>query len=511
MRPTMCTATLFVLAIAGAPVGSDLVACCADGEVEVIRLRVGREIVVELDRDSFDETGGIDATRLDDGGQVHLGWEQMHPEDAQRIRASFGFFSDEPEPVMLEAEKFIFGGGVEFIGVLEEQGPDGFTIRMQGKTKTFPWGGLRRREPVRVNALEIYDAETLYNEEFGRNPPQSAIDHYNLALYCEGIDAWDRVVQHLDEARALDAELKGDTLERKRARAEARIAAAEDAAELQAAERLAAYDGYDRALAKIDQFLAANPGSSLRAEFENSRRKILERREKWLFTKVNMQFFVQLDRFAHTLALSKELTVNDARKEMERNATSTVLERVAELLEVPVEDAERVWQSPERPRSSPRLASYGAGSFILGEQDVFEGMKRLDEQEEEESGGSSADDGGNDVQERIRRILEERERRKKEQERGGPQRRNAFRIADVPPNKDEWWSRVAKASEKKNFLLAYWAEHDEHVRRINVSPKSCVRCAGEGRLRSFTSDGQEVSQPCDRCKGLRIDRVVRYH
>ena len=89
---------------------------------QVIRLKVGTEVVGVIVPDGFIESKGVRIKRVDDDSLLDIGFDQMLPEDARRIRGQHGYLPDEPDPILVDAMKVTFLDGSELIGIIVEQG-----------------------------------------------------------------------------------------------------------------------------------------------------------------------------------------------------------------------------------------------------------------------------------------------------------------------------------------------------------------------------------------------------
>ncbi len=476
---------------------------------EIVRLLIGGEVVVHLQRETFDEARGIEGTRVDNGALIDLRWDQMHRQDAERIRRSFGYLpdGDQLDPVMVEATKVVMTNGVEFLGILEEQAGTAVVLRQKTKTWQLPLAQVRRREEVWVDALDVYEGEEVYLEELAQGEPSSPLEHYNLALFCERLQLWPRVGEHLARCRELDSDFKSDDVSRKLLRAERLEAAGEDAEELGRVKRLARRNQFPQSLAAIEAFLEARGDSPLAAEFAVARDRIVKQRGEWLTGKVVANLFAHMERFAWRVAGDAELSLSAARKRMTAEATDYAIQAVATQTESTPEEVRSIWEDDQRFRGAPRIASYGAGTFTLGEQDALRGLTGEELDAAVAQGSGNANDEENDLASRVRRIIEERKRQAESKE--VEKKDQGFRIQDVPPNRDEWWARTGKR-ERSHYLIAFWAEREPSVELVSVLTTPCVRCAGTGVLEGYVVEQGVVRSPCSRCKALRVDRKVRF-
>ncbi len=485
-----------------------------DGGPEVVRLKVGTEVVIEVLE--FDEAKGVKARRVDDGALLDLAFDQMAPEDARRLRASRGYLPDEPETVLVEAMQVRLVGGQEYTGIIVEQGTQTFKLRQRVQTWEFNRSNVRSITPVQVDALDVYDGEALYAQELAAKNPQSALDHYNLALFCESLQLWARTKEHLARVSELEPDFKADIIEGKSKRATLRLESSEDSGELAKAQRFAQRERYDAALTLIDAFLTKKPGSGLRAEFEKSRRVIAKQREKWLKQETIVHFFVHAERVARQIATEAGIGLKQARQRIELEGSNLAAEATAKQLGVDAKEVLAQWQDPERMTGSPHYANYGAGTFTLGSIEAIQKGLVAEDPTAKKADPNAGDDSasGADYLDRIKKILEAKRKEqeeaaknkgnKKKPEKRGPE------IADVPPTDDEWWTATS-TDERIQYLLAWWADHDAAVKVMKVEARACVQCVGTGVIRYFERGGEDKMIPCSRCKSLGIDRLLRFH
>ncbi len=486
---------------------------------EVIRLKVGVEVVGRIT--DFDEARGVSMLRAGDHSFLEITWDQMHPEDVRRIRADRGYLPDESEPIYVEATRVLLTTGVEMVGRIVESNEETFVLRDAKGARTLRHAQVREREKMQVNALLVFDGEELYAEQLYSGEPQTALDHYNLALLSESLFLWNRVKEHLDQALALDPSFKEEIIGAKLKRAELRLSVEAEAQVLSEANQLANARHFLEALKKIEGFIDQNPQSPLLAEFAKDQKKIEQMRGKWLKEQVAVNFFALIERFAGRLALDTQVAIQEARKQMDQEATRLVMESLGKKLDAMVEEIEKIWASPDRIFGSAHTFSYGAGSFTLGAEKALEGFEKEGDEKNKAGGEGAAGEkaagkekgGEESLKERLEKLIAERKKQQEQREKQGPKSKKAQQatIYDVPPTQEEWWTSFSTTNERKAYLMAFWAERDEHVKKIGVSPRTCVRCSGEGILTISTQEKGEVQQPCDRCKGLRVDRVVKVH
>lgn len=490
-----------------------------DDKPQVIRLKVGTEIVGTVTPDGFDEAKGVRVRRVDDDSLLDIGFDQMLPEDARRIRAERGFLPDDPDPILVDAMKIRFLDGTELVGIIVEQSAETIMIRRgAGPPTTLKRSGVRLIEPVKVDALEVYDAEELYGREAAARNPTTALDHYNLALFCESLQLWTRAKEQLAEVQKADPAFKAEIISSKQKQYERRLDASEDSELIAKAQRMVRRDDYNGALATLDDFLQKKPGSPLRGDAEKAKARITKARERWLAEQVVIHFFTYLDRAIRKIAQDPKATPKDGRKSVEADATKNAIEATAKWLHVTPPEVQRAWEDANRRTASPHFGAYGAGTWTIGLEAALKGLV-LDEPNKKAGDGTAKGGKDESLEDRIKKLVEERKRQAEEAEARrkqggkGPQKKErptGPQIYDVPPKEDEWWVTLT-IDEKTQYLTAWWSEHDPNVKIIRYDSLPCAMCTGVGMTKYINRDGQEAATPCLRCKGLGFDRIVRFH
>jgi tetratricopeptide (TPR) repeat protein len=511
-----------VLLLAGSAVTLPLRAA-APGEgddVEVIRLKVGSEVVGVVTPDGFDEAHGVRVRRIDDDSILDIGFDQMLPEDARRIRATHGYMPDDPDPILVDAMKIRFLDGSEMVGVILEQ--DSETIKFKhgaGAPTVLKRSGVRSVDPVKVDALEVYDPEELYGRELAARNPTTALDHYNVALYCESLQLWGRAKEHVARAIELDASFKADILAQKQKQYERRLEAGEDSELIAKSLRMARNDQYDAALAKLDEFLKAKPGSALRSDAEKARVRITKSREHWLGEQTIVHFFTNVDHAIRKVVAEPKASAKECRKQIEVETTKAAIEATAKFLKVAPVEVQHVWEDAKRQTASPHFGSYGSGTWTLGLEAAMKGITPEDPNKKADATSKPSKD--ETLEDRIKKLLEEKKKAQEEAQKkgnkkgGAPQQPNKKmasgpQVADVAPTEEEWWAGLT-LDEKTSYLTGWWAEHEPNAKVYRYDQLPCATCSGLGSLRYVNPDGQEMAKPCPRCKGLEFDRVVRFH
>jgi hypothetical protein len=420
---------------------------------------------------------------------------------------------------MVDAMKVTFLDGSELIGLIVEQGTETIKLRRGVNTQDLRRATVRAIEPVKVDALEVFDAEELYGRELAAKNPTTALDHYNVALYCESLQLWAHAKEELGHVSELDPQFKADLVAAKTKQYERRMEASEDQETIMRASRMVRRDDYNGALALLDDFLQKKPNSVLRADAEKARNRFEKARQQWLSEQVVANFFGFLERSIRKVATDPKSTPKDTRKYVEVEATKNALEATAKFLKAPVAEVQKIWENPKRQTASPHSGSYGSGTWTLGLEAALKGLVKEDPDKKAANASGAGKDAS--LEDRIKDLLEKKkeqeEAQKRAKEKGkqgsGKQPKQAPvgpQVYDVPPKEEEWWPTLS-GDEKTQYLTAWWAEHEPNLKIMRFDQLACGMCAGVGMIRYFNGDGQEAAKPCARCKGLGFDRIVRFH
>jgi hypothetical protein len=325
------------------------------------------------------------------------------------------------------------------------------------------------------------------------------------------------VKEQLAEVTQLDAQFKADIVQSKSKRAELRMELSEDSATLSKAQRLAQREQYDAALGVIDDFVTKKAGSPMKVEFDKTRKLIERQRGKWIRNQFVLNFFIFIERTARSIATDAK-SCKEARKEIELDGSKRAMEATAAQLKVKVEEIRTLWEDEKRQTASPHYASYGSGTWTLG--DIETVMKGLVKEDPDKVAANAAKDGkasgDESLEDKIAKLLEQKRKEAAEAEKNAKnpsKKKQAARgpeIADIPPTEDEWWTATG-ADERTKYLLAWWADHEPHVKIIKIQGDPCGACSGNGFIRYFDRGGDDKWSPCPRCKGAQIDRTIRFH
>lgn len=478
----------------------------SSGPRVVLHLGGGRVVTGVIEQ--FDEARGIVLRRDDNGGRLPLSWHHLRPEEVEAIKRMYGFVGDEPPPVRMEAAEIRTRTGT-IVGLIEGSRDGKLVVRRRDQVLEIPLEQVvGAPHTVTVDALEVELPERIYERRRAANPPSKAVDYYNFGLLAESLTLYEQAKEDFETCLELDPNFpKRKAIERRLERLAISAKEREQAEVLREIQALRARGRYLEAFAKAEEFERTWPDSSLLLEVQREKKRIDEARRASILRRIRTDFFTYLRRACEEKARDPEIGLGEAMTWAEEQAYLDVRAKLAALYGLPEEKVDELWEA-RPPSGSPIRASYGGGTFILGEKAKEGYDKKKAEQEgaspKEQEEGSE----GKSLEERIRERLKQKalERAKKKKK-----KRTVGVIADVPPGPEEWW-KSARTNERVGFLMALFAERSGKMEVIGLDKRACSLCGGKGFLEFFANnaggDQDEGGVACPRCKTLTFDRIV---
>jgi len=448
--------------------------------------------------------------RLDTGGLVRLPWSRLDAGQEQTLRLRFGYAEVETEEITVQAERIVTVDGHELIGLIVNRTEDALHVKTARSLVVLP--KVRVAGPatlVRVPAFDVYTREELYqrkrDELAGRlalGSTEGARAHFELAQYCERALDYAHAAEHYARAGELDPAHRPQEREIALARALRRAEAQEQIDYLAEVQSLRARGRFDRAFALCDAFPGLYPASPLLEDLAAARRAVERAQLRELTEQVVRSWHFWTSRLAAKAA--RELAWAETLAYVDEQLGEEVLARVVEDMQeidgdIAPERVVRLWE--EREGGRVRKATYGVGTWLLGEDRAF---AELRVEAEEEAPGEKAE-ARSELEERIRRYLE--------------QQRAVARARQRESERDPaaFW-QAWPYSSRLQWILAYYAEFGGDMRLRSVSAYDCRSCAGAGvREVSVSSVGRTREQgagtrlvPCGTCDRIGIVRRVSY-
>jgi hypothetical protein len=482
---------------------------------EWIRLRDGSFFFGEVK--AHDESG-IRVLRYDTGGIVELRWDHLAPQESERLRTVFGYLSRAGEEVRIVADRLRLTDGREEIGILvEREDPQFFVLRNKENTIRVPKDRVVLPfEKVEVNALEVYTKDQLYEERRATIDPSSPADQLELARFLVRILDYARALVHYREVQRLDPSFHPGEVAAQIASCENLAKRQEEIDALAEIDRARGRKRFTEALALLDDFVERFPQSPLLGDVADRRRRTQARLEEEVRRETARRWYDEAGDVAYEKGFDRSFTHEQAMRFAEEEMSKEILARVTQaiarsLLPEATEDSIRAAWEARGPFARSQRASYGQGTFVLGREKALAGL--VEEKEEAATDARSKEE--RELAERVRRYLEAIQ--------AGRQGGAAEEDENAPAN---WWESVT-AGTRRQWILAYYAEHGGDMEVVRVYGDTCRNCGGEGTIEVIAlvgvsneaagpgGQGSQGSQTrsrklCPDCHGLAVYRVVRF-
>lgn len=472
-------------------------------EVRAIQLRNGQMHWAQiLEHDDQ----GLLLRRIDNGGLVRISWNLIDPRQAELLRVDWGYVAVEGGEILIEVDRLILHNGSEVVGVIENREGSDFTVRHGGNIQIVPKRAVASLSGgVQVPALSIYSREQLYSREAAQIDTTDPAAHDELAQFCERILDFSSAVRHYITAQELGIEDADNRVGRALARAKQKAALQEQVDYLHETEMMQRRGLFDGALARLETFKTAYPNSPLQKEMARTKEHILEARERALVTLVKRRWNLWARRLSRKAAggSSFEGATSYAVEKLGQDIRTHVLKDAQELAtELELEQLEVFWVARARRRFDH--ASYGSGTWLLGEDRALAGLPSQTTKKPSQGGGEK-DAERAALEQKIKRFLENQKRA-----------RRARSSAEESDSYQSGWANLA-ASSRGQWLLAYYIEFGGDY---ELSPRphlrKCSTCGGRGVKESIGIGGRGDDsggvniQPCSECHGVGSVRRIDY-
>ena len=497
---------LFVSGAAARNAGS-----AQDAPTRMLRLASGDVLWGSIESHDPD---GIRFRRLTNGGIVTLSWSFLHPSEEAALRLDLGYTDLRDEEILLAVDRLLLDDGTEVVGVIERRSDDHVYVKRAESVIPVP----KRRivgasSGVQVSALEIYSKDELYQQrafeqqaELQAQGREGARAHWDLAQFAERLFDYPRALAHYRTALVRDPDYRSEAVRAAVARTEAKAEHQSQIDLLEEADLWRARRRYDRSLELLASFPANYPGSPLLEDCHRLRDRVLRQQERDvrdLVVKRVHHWTVDLARKVPQEVDSYEAAV----ALLEDGLQERILERVlvdAQRLSPDVSPADvlRFWT--ERPSDRSRQASYGLGTWLLGEERAV-AIPGDEDPEPAASRGSKAAARA-ELEQRLERYFKNQELARRSKTGQGPD------LEDP----EVFWKRW-RGVEKSQWALAYFVEFSGLFQLQAARLSNCRECGGTGTRHIFFTGGagegnvsQDVFVACPHCHTIGRVRRIRY-
>jgi len=428
--------------------------------------------------------------RLDNGGIVRLPWKQLDPDQAGQLLEEFGYVDHSGDELFVDAERLQLDDGTEVIGRIVSRTEDSIFVKTADRLVPIPKKRIQGAVTnVVVPALDVFTREELYRAEAEKLDPASAASQNELARYCERIFDFTKALEHYKLALELDPSFSGGSLKPTIARVQEKAANQVQLDFLYQVDSLRSRGQFDKSLAQLEQFTQKWPDSKLRTEAERKKKQVEKARVAAMKELVATQYYKWADRL--TTAKAREEGANlesllayleDKLKEDLLGAVTKDLQRAVGASVTP-EEVKKLWD--ERKRGRFRRASYGQGTWLLGEAAA---LKEYGEQKPkaQETPKTAAEAERAKLEEKIKRYLANQQIVAKKKAAAGAK--------EGEESEEEVFWRGWSSFSKAQWLLAQFVENGGEFRVIKEELSNCPDCGGTG-TREMINTGSARSNP----------------
>lgn len=471
---------------------------------EIIRLRDGRLLVGSIEAHDLD---GFLLQHARSGGRLRLAWNDLFPGEAERLRLFLGYRTESAVP-QTTAHRVLLRNGREVVGRIVRQDARGLEVRTLDSSVMVPAAMIAAPpEEVTVDAGSVLTPEQFFQERAPTVAPDDAYANFLFAQELEQLFALERAQERYLAARAL-ATAGGDQpllnrIDLSLRQLEETIANRAEAQALEAIRRAMFRERFEEAEALIAAYPESFPQPKLRRQFTELQQQFGSARSASISRYLARNWYDRVIAEVKRQALNREATMDQLIAWVEGELPQAVRSRlVGELAamndELQPGDLDAYWAKRSEHGAARHRASFGEGSWILGEERARAGLDA--EEEKEADDGKTAEQ--KEMEERVQRYLENLE----------SQRRAAEGAASGEATADDWWQQ-ASVTERFQFLLAYYAEYSGDFASTSFEFARCPTCAGTGVLETVEigpQGKQDRKMRCPTCHGVGIKRAINF-
>jgi hypothetical protein len=464
---------------------------------------------------------GIRFRLLETGGEVPLAWSFLDPTEADGLRLAYGYVESEAEELLVDADRLELANGSELVGRIVNRSDTHLWVKRAEGTMPIPKTQVRGAiTSVQAPALDVFTKEELYQEKAfelggrlaatGRTGAQA---HDELARYAERLFDFAHALQHYQRALELDPSYEAARLAQDVARATEKAALAQQVELLAEIDLWRARKRYDKAIEQLAAFRTRFPKSPLLTDLGKLQERVRRAQERDLREEIVGRWHFWAVRLAREAA--RKPTLEEVRDYLDEKLGEEVAQKVRADVQtiapgIEVDQVRRLWG--ERKGGKFRTATYGLGTWLLGESARAELDQTKEKKKEEAPAAGSTSEARKKLEERIKRYLDNQRLT-----------RDAAANRDASDDPQAFWAEW-NAAGRSQWILAYYAEKSGDFRDLVARFSNCRECGGTGaRDVLFTGsaasveDGEGQGQragetlvACPACHLIGIVRRVRY-
>lgn len=449
---------------------------------------------------------GLRFQLLETGGVAQIGWQFLDPQQDLELRTRFGYVDTTGEEELIAADKLVLMTGEEVIGKIVGRTESEILLKVRGTVLPVPTAQVRSSSSgMQVPALDVYTKDELYNIELAQSDPNDAASQWELARFCERIFDFARAQEHYLAVQKLDPGYQDGGLDAVLERVAVKAERQDQIDYLAKIDHLKRRNRYSEALTELTVFDELFPNSPLANDRHKLEDRVVKARAEHAADIVRLSWFRRMERLAAQAV--REQTYEGALAYLDEGLARDLLAEVTADVtkiwpDVSNEVVAQFWLDRKRGRWRP--ASYGLGTWLLGEDGALAG---LESEAEAAPAQSDTDAQRAALDERLNRFLKNQE-----------SQRRARTTADQEDDVEAYWASLPH-SARTNWLVAYYVENSG---QFDLRPKpelhNCRECGGTGvreiiftgGARSDSQGGGTQKQVCETCKGIGRTRRIRY-
>jgi len=454
------------------------------------------------------DADGLDFVLLSHGGQARVPWMLLEPRQSAELQKDFGYVEVSSDEVLIEADRLLLVSGEEVLGKIVSREGEHFLVKVEGNLQAVPKTRVASVQGgVPVPALDVYSQEELYQQYLAQADPTDPESLLELARGCERILDFAHAAEHYQMLGELAPDFMAEAVAEALDRAQRSALLQEQIEFLRDADQLRKRKSFDDALAKVALFSQQFPDSPMLDRARRLEMRIQEARYEALRAFVRIQWHDRLRKLARERA--RETTYVEAltyaEEQLSQDIAAAVLSDVHKRISESVQESElrELWN--KRDKVVYQLASYGEGTWLLGEDRARKG---LDEAQDEEgkSPTTQMDAERAKLEEKIKRFIKNQEAA-----------RRAKRQQGETEDYELFWKGF-DLSGRAQWIRAYYAEFSGDM-ELAPRPRfqSCPGCGGRGVREvvhvggtGTAGDSGLVLNRCELCQGIGVLRKVRY-
>jgi len=210
-------------------------------------------------------------------------------------------------------------------------------------------------------------------------------------------------------------------------------------------------------------------------------------------------------RLAQEEAVKRDVGPEEVKEFAKNEMGETIFSKVAAQFGIEADEARSLWDKREDYHlASPQRAGYGDGTFLLPKEKAYAGTPlegRLTQ-------GNSRRARENELQRRIKELLRRQLQNRRNRNRRGGRGAGQGQEEMTP---EEWW-RNATVNQRKNWIIAYFAEFSGVMKVKKAYADPCITCGGTGYVTALDANsGKEIRVKCPACHGYAMRRRILFY